>query len=293
MIRLCDVTLRDGLQNFHKFIPTVSKFDIYKRLSLSGIPDIEIGSNVSSKLKQMADTKLLINMINHYHTIRPFLFKPNIKVLVPSISKYNDLLQTPGIDIVDTFSLITAATNEFTQRNMGTTIENSLNNIDNMLYSNSKKKHRIYISCCFGCPFTSNNKYILINNTINIINRYIDNPLVDEIIISDTIGNFDITILDDILKNIQDDKSRIGLHLHTPCDNVESLLLKTLSRGIKMYDISHSKLGGCPTIINNNLKPNMDSYKTILILKQLQLVSGYNIRNIAANEDYINNIINN
>ena len=56
-IRLCEVGLRDGLQNEKKMMTTEQKISYVNGLTAAGFPVIEVGSFVSPKaVPQVADT---------------------------------------------------------------------------------------------------------------------------------------------------------------------------------------------------------------------------------------------
>jgi isopropylmalate/homocitrate/citramalate synthase len=96
MLRLCDMTLRDGLQSFPKIISTAKKLNIYKRIANSGINAIEFGSNVSPKITQMADFQNLLKGISMYHSHNKLLYKPvNVNFIKgPSVYAFPPTLPT-------------------------------------------------------------------------------------------------------------------------------------------------------------------------------------------------------
>ena len=56
-IRICEVGLRDGLQNEKKMMTTEQKIQYVNQLTEAGFPVIEVGSFVSPKaVPQVADT---------------------------------------------------------------------------------------------------------------------------------------------------------------------------------------------------------------------------------------------
>lgn len=303
MLKLCDVTLRDGIQNLPKFISTSKKLNIYKHIYNSGIDNIEIGSNVSNKITQMSDLQSVLKGIKLFHYDQTAT-KPNLTCLVPSFKKYNEFLSFTGQEYIDTIALITAATNSFTYRNMGgMTIKKSLEEIDTILDYNKKisipKRVRIYISCCFGCPFIDPSedpnevKKVIINNTIDIINRYSSNPFVYEIIISDTIGKYDELMLNNVLMNIDNKSfSKIGIHLHISNTDVSKVLISTLSKNIKLLDVSHSYIGGCPSIDDNKkIKSNLNIIDLLDITRKLGFKDNIDIDKVIYNNKFINNLL--
>jgi isopropylmalate/homocitrate/citramalate synthase len=87
-VRICDVTLRDGIQNLKSFKTIFSKNlknDIIYRLNNSNITNIEFGSNVSHKIKEMINTKDVLQSMNFDN------LKSNLFLLVPNYNKYEEL----------------------------------------------------------------------------------------------------------------------------------------------------------------------------------------------------------
>ena len=224
--------------------------------------------------------------------------------LIPSFKKYNEFLSFIGQEYIDSIALITASTNSFTHRNMGgMTIKTSLKEIDSILDYNKitpvPKRVRIYISCCFGCPFIDpakdpiEVKKSIINNTIDIINKYSNNPYVYEIIISDTIGNYDELMLNNVLMNI-DSKifNKIGLHLHISNSDVSKVIISTLSKNIKLFDVSHSYIGGCPSINDNNkIKSNLNIVDFLTVTRSIGFKDNIDIDKVKYNNKFINNLL--
>lgn len=68
MVRVRDVTLRDGLQGLSVVLPTVTKVEVYQQLLGAGVEEAQVTSFVSPRrLPQLADTEAL------WDALRPFL----------------------------------------------------------------------------------------------------------------------------------------------------------------------------------------------------------------------------
>jgi len=297
LVKLTDVTLRDGLQSYPKLISTCKKLNMFQTIANTGINGIEIGSNVSPKVTQMADVKKMIYAVDQFYKQNfPYVKKDlDIKVLVPNKKKLEELALMDGQEVVDTISCITATTCNFTKKNMNMTIEESLEQIDSMLKIGLDKKFRVYISCCFGCPFTDNNPVELAkmaNHAAYIIQRYINEPRVTEIVISDTIGDFSHRQLKNILNMVEADpthKKKIGLHLHIERGDITHTIPYIVENyGIYNLDVAFGDIGGCPTVRASGAKQpiNMDAIETVNALDSI-----LGVQTMRINETYIANHI--
>jgi hydroxymethylglutaryl-CoA lyase len=271
MLRLCDVTLRDGLQSLKKFPSTIQKVNIINGLLNSGIKDIEIGSNVSKKVQAMSDIKFLLKSINiNEHKNK------NIRVLVPNKEKMIEMLPFYKEGKIDTFSLITTASNTFSLKNTGINVIDSIQGIKNTIFSSegfdiykhSQPNFRVYISCCFGCPFEGNITKEHINNIEKILEQLQEIHYISEIVISDTNGSFNENVLKEIITMINR-KDKLWLHLHTSPENIGKTVDKCLEMGIYNYDVSLANLGGCSSVKDKKIHPNLNT---------LKLIQEYNLR---------------
>lgn len=298
LVKLTDVTLRDGLQSYPKLISTCKKLNMFKTIAKTGINGIEIGSNVSPKVSQMADIQKMLYGVNQFYRQNPYQKRDmDIKVLVPTSKKLDQLLEMPGVESVNTISVITATTCNFTKKNMNMTIEESLKQIDDMLESatGSGKQFRVYISCCFGCPFTTNSPEELAkmaNHAGYIIQKYLDHSSVSEIVISDTIGAFSFQQLERILNMIESIaifKNKIGLHLHIDKNEIAIAIPQIIENyGIRNLDIAFGDIGGCPTVRASGARQpiNMDAIETVNAIDSI-----LGVKTMDLNQTYIANYI--
>lgn len=289
MLKLCDVTLRDGIQSLAKFPSTLQKHSILNKLIKSGIHHIEIGSNVSKKVQAMSDivpflegfeknkkqitNKQWVQTEEAYKFIFPSVLS-NLKVLVPTKEKMIELLPYYKRNVFQTYSLITSASESFSQKNTRMSVKQSLYQIDDMLYSHegynydthSHPNFRVYISTCFGCPIEGKLNKEHLSNIDHILDRYQSIEHVREIVISDTIGVFDKSILKQIMYGVED-KTKIWLHLHVDPIKIKKTMDDCLSLGIFNYDVSLGHLGGCSSL-EKKVFPNLH---TLSLLENFDL----------------------
>ncbi len=287
-VRICDVTLRDGIQNLKSTNTIFSKNlknDIIYRLNNSNINNIEFGSNVSHKIKEMANTKDVLQSMDFDN------LKSNLFLLVPSYNKYEELNSWVNINKVNRISLITACSETFVQKNTNMSLNENLDQIEKILNSTSDKKFRIYISTCFGCPFEGTINDTHLKNIDLIFNRFRQHEKTEEIVISDTIGTYDMDQLYHYLKNYNS-TNKLSLHIHTHSEdsNIQKIIEKYGDQLVSI-DTSLGNLGGCPSVNSSKLKPNLSTLKVAYLINQITGKQTYDIDEILDLENLVRTTI--
>lgn len=287
-VRICDVTLRDGIQNLKSANTIFSKNlknDIIYRLNNSNITNIEFGSNVSHKIKEMANTKDVLQSMNFDN------LKSNLFLLVPNYNKYEELNSWVNINKVNRISLITSCSETFVQKNTNMSLNENLDQIEKILNSTSDKKFRIYISTCFGCPFEGTINDIHLKNIDLIFNRFSQHEKTDEIVISDTIGSYDMDQLHYYLKNYNS-TNKLSLHIHSNSEdsNIKKIIEKYGDQLVSI-DTSLGNLGGCLSVSSSKLKPNLSTLKVAYLINQITGKQTYDIDEILDLENLVRTTI--
>jgi isopropylmalate/homocitrate/citramalate synthase len=118
-VKICDVTLRDGMQAVNRTatLPLGMRRDLAVRLQDAGLPYIEVGSFVNPKvIPAMRDTPELFATLRR----RP---GQELAALAPSLRYYEQLRETPN---VDTVGLLVSASEEYAQVNTRMTGDKAL-----------------------------------------------------------------------------------------------------------------------------------------------------------------------
>lgn len=257
-MKLFDVSLRDGLQSIKKIYTLSEKKDLYHKIVQKYKPtNIEIGSIVSSKiLPQMNNSLELLK-----HTQK--LGAKNIYMLTPNLNSVNLALQNN----VNNFSLITSVSNEFQEKNINKSLNETKKELEgmyNLLNNSDVKNIKLYVSCITECPLTGNKDLKYICNELDYYIRNYEN--LTEICLSDTCGTLEFHNF----KNIVDymvlfyDSSilnKISLHLHKNKNMNETynIINYAYHNGISRFDVSClEKAGGCSVTMNSsNMKENL------------------------------------
>ncbi len=288
-VKICDVTLRDGIQSLKSSTPnpifsTSSKIFLLNKLADAKINNIEFGSNVSHKIKEMSNTREVLESINTEH-----FKKSNLYLLVPNYNKFEELAKWSNINYVNRISLITACSNTFVQKNTNMTLEENLNQINKIINSPFDKKFRIYISTCFGCPFEGPINPTHIKNIHQIFNKFGSHDKVEEIVVSDTIGSYDMTQLDQYIQSFKS-TNKLSLHIHSYSDDPNiSKIIEKYGDQLVSIDTSLGNIGGCPNVVASKLKPNLSTLKVATIINQIMGQIVYNTNEIADLEVLVKN----
>jgi hydroxymethylglutaryl-CoA lyase len=238
-VRIYEVGPRDGLQNEDEPIPTESKLRYVQLLRAAGLREIEATSFVSPKqIPQLADADDLMALIGK-------LPRDGVRypVLVPN-TRGMERAESAGAHALAVF---TAASDEFTKRNIGMTIDESLEAFAPVL---ERAQHlrwwrRAYVSTAFGCPFTG---AVEVANVVDVSKRLIDLG-AEEICLGDTIGVGVPSQVHELTEAHV--KAGIGLdklayHFHDTRGTALANVVAGLEDGISCFDASSGGTGGCP-----------------------------------------------
>ena len=265
-----DVTLRDGLQALSKDeqneFTTNKKLEIYKEIILRHKPrNVEIGSIVSEKvLPIFKDTFQFFEALHNNYQNEALTEKTNHFIVVPNKDKLKAIINNNNINCL---SFITSVSNSFQVKNTKMNLEQSDQEIYEMLYEldenlvrTKKPIVKLYVSCINECPIEGK-----IDNDF-IVNRILklSKMNVENICLSDTCGTITTEDFEYIIESCLFfglAPSKISLHLHVKNDKeneVESLIHKALDFKINKFDVSYLKTGGCSvTMKKTSLTPNL------------------------------------
>lgn len=282
-----DVTLRDGLHSLQKeqqeTFTLVEKINLYHRIMFNYNPkDIEIGAIVSQKVSPVFKNSInLFNNIQYYEIEMLEMnisLKSNKFLLVPNSKQLKNVINNIEMNY---FSFITSVSEKFQFKNTKQTLDDSNNNIYEMINNFEKNIYRkiyrknppfikLYVSCINECPISGkiDNDFIV----SKILKLY--KMKVDTICLSDTCGTLNLEDFEYIVDkcNLYGlPSNKLSLHLHVKTgreDVVEQIIHKALDRRIINFDVSLLETGGCSVKMDKNqIAPNLsyDLYYKSLI----------------------------
>jgi len=237
-VRIYEVGPRDGLQNEARPIPTAAKARYIDLLAAAGLREIEITSFVSAKaIPQLADADQLLKMLDRKRTVRYPVLVPNLRGL--------ERAEAAGADAIAVF---TAATDAFTERNIGMTVEASLATFAPVLERAGQLGwwRRAYVSTAFGCPYTG---LVEPERAVAVAVRLLELG-ADEICFGDTIGVAIPTQVTALTRVAAESAGvpvgRIAFHFHDTRGTALANVVAGLDAGIRCFDASAGGTGGCP-----------------------------------------------
>lgn len=236
-VRIYEVGPRDGLQNEAQPISTEAKLHFIALLADAGLREIEATSFVSpTAVPQLADAADLMERLDR----RPGVRYP---VLVPN-RRGMDRALAAGADAVCVF---TAASEQFTERNIGMTIAGSLEAFRPVIDGarSGGLWSRGYVSTAFGCPYQG---VVGVAAVVGVAKELIGLG-VDEVSIGDTIG---VAVPSDVrrvvvaLLDAGIPATRLAMHFHDTRGTALANVTAALELGIRTFDASTGGTGGCP-----------------------------------------------
>lgn len=278
MIKIVEVSPRDGLQNIKNFIPTNIKINFIKKLSQVGFSSIEVASFVSPKwIPQMADNREVL------YGIKDLLLTNTLKypVLVPNITGYNNAL----ISGAKTIAVFISCSEGFSKANTNKTIHENLEIIKAIC--NKAKEDNInvrgYVSCIAGCPYDGN---VNISDIVNISKKLITMGCY-EISLGDTIGIGTPTTIGKLLDEIKQEIpiENIAVHFHDTNGNAIDNIRIAINKGITVIDSSIGGLGGCPYA--KGAPGNVATEKVVKLLNELNIYSNINMDKLFIAKNFI------
>lgn len=226
---------RDGLQSLGVFVPTEAKIALIKSLAATGVKSFDAVSFVNPKaVPQMADGAEVIAGIDDTDEVE-------LIGLVPNMTGFEAAMAAG----VDTIGLLTAASDEFNQRNINATVDESMHRIRRILLEVPRGvKTRAYISTATHCPFEGEQETDWVAHLVETLLDW----GAESVYLGDTIGKATPAhikaLVADVLKVAKPEQ--LGVHLHDTYGQALANTMVALDHGIARMDTSAGGLGGCP-----------------------------------------------
>jgi hydroxymethylglutaryl-CoA lyase len=147
-------TTGDGLQNEMRMVPAEIKFSLVKKLIEAGCKNIESASFVNpNKIPAMANSKEVCTLLNSWRNEGNLKYDDVVlSALTPNLRGFED-----ARGIVDEVAIFASASEMFSQKNIGCSIEESFVRFEEVMIA-AKEAHipvRGYVSCILGCPYSN------------------------------------------------------------------------------------------------------------------------------------------
>lgn len=267
-VRIVEVGPRDGLQNEKTIVSLDDKITFIQMLINAGLENIEATSFVRrEKIPQMGDGSELFSRLK--------TSRANLIALVPNLKGLEEAIQV-GVKEIAVF---TATSNTFNQKNINSTIDESLIKISEVVDYAKKNSIRVrgYISTAFGCPYEGETK---VEEFIRIA-HFLQKLGVYEVSIGDTVGVAHPLQVKHFIETIKKDFSLkfFSMHFHDTRGMALANILTSLEMGITSFDSSAGGLGGCPYAVG--ALGNVATEDLVYLLQTLGIYTGVEMSKLA------------
>ena len=264
-VTICEVGLRDGLQNEPTILKTEDKFKLAEKLIVAGFKVIELGSFMNPKVvPQMADTDKLFTLLG-------FVKEVELRALIAN-KKGVERAIACGCRKV---KLNVSASRKHNLANINMTPEESIAGFADIveLALNNNINVSGSISMPFGSPWEGN---IPLKSIQSIVEAYL-NVGVTEISLSDASGMAAPNKVYLICQSVQQRYPQVKwwLHFHNTRGLGVANVLAAMQTGITHFDTSFAGLGGCPFV--TGAAGNVSSEDIIHMLDEMGVYTGINI----------------
>jgi hydroxymethylglutaryl-CoA lyase len=278
-VTLFEMGPRDGLQNESQTVPADAKVRFIEMLSESGLRWIEATSFVSPKaIPQLGDAVEVFGRIKKTPGVR-------YPVLTPNLKGYADA-RAAGADAIAVFS---AASNEFTRRNINMTVEESLATFRQVVRAAKDDGVwvRGYVSTAFGSPFGDE---VTPQSVVDVAVELMDMGC-DGVSIGDTIGVGVPSQVEQLFPLLVNEipLDRIAFHFHDTRGTALANIYAALRLGAHVFDSSAGGLGGCPYA--PGATGNIGTEDVLYMLDQMGVNTGVDIDKVRAASRYIATVL--
>jgi hydroxymethylglutaryl-CoA lyase len=249
---------RDAMQGMHDFIPTESKAEYINMLLKVGFDTIDFGSFVSPKsIPQLKDTTKVLEMLDLS------IDSTKLLAIVANKQGIEEAIKYPQISYLG-FPFSVSET--FQQRNTNSSIEQSLNTVEELLdlCNKSNKEAVIYLSMAFGNPYG--------DAWSNEIVEYWAGELVKRgakiLSLADTTGVSSPEKINYLFPHLVSSFPEIefGVHLHSNPATWLEKVKAAWDSGCRRYDSALRGFGGCP-MASDKLTGNIATESLISFLE--------------------------
>jgi hydroxymethylglutaryl-CoA lyase len=236
-VTVYEVGARDGLQNEATTVSTEVKVEFIDRLADAGLTVIEATSFVHPAwIPQLADATAVMQRLGRRVGVR-------YPVLVPNLRGLDRALESGAREI----AVFASATETFADRNLNTTVEGALRDIDAVGATAAENGLAVrgYVSMCFGDPWEG---AVAPEAVAEVVARLLGAGC-GQISLGDTIGTATpghVTALLAVLGERGIGPERLAVHFHDTYGQALANTYVALQAGITTVDSAAGGLGGCP-----------------------------------------------
>ncbi|MDH2347454.1 hydroxymethylglutaryl-CoA lyase [Bradyrhizobium sp. SSUT77] len=269
-VHICEVAMRDGLQNLDVFVPTDAKCALIDAIVAAGVGEIDAGSFVPPKVvPQFADVDaVMAHAVQHKGA--------TIGALVPNF-KGAERAIAAGVGAI---YFVISASESHNLANVRRTIEEQLDGFRavraalDVLPVQNRPRLMGAIATAFGCSIEGEIK----ETAVGRLARGFAEAGVDEIGLADTVGYGTPGLIKDIVRVTRHEvgaKMPLRLHLHDTLGAGLANAVAGLDAGIRRFDAAVSGLGGCP--FAPGARGNVVTEDLVFMLERMGLSTGIDL----------------
>lgn len=279
-ITLCEVGLRDGLQNESLILSTEQKLELLKELIDSNFPVIEVGSFMNPKaVPQMADTDELFQALQDVPGVE-------LRALIPNVRGVQRALDC-GCKKV---KLNVSASRQHNLKNLNMTPEQSVAGFASCVEAAAGTSLEISgsISMPFASPWEGR---IPLSDIDAIIEAYL-NVGITEISLSDTSGMAVPNQVYDLCSHVREKypEATWWLHFHNTRGMAMANIMAAMEAGMDRFDSSFGGLGGCPFV--PGAAGNISTEDVLHMCEESGIATGIDIVKLIATSKKLGGILN-
>lgn len=241
-VKICDVSLRDGMQimNRHAVIPLESRLQLVEALVRAGVPYIEVGSFVNPRVvPAMADTAELLRLMPPYDG--------QIAALAPKLEYYELLREA---ERVNTVALFVAASEAYSQSNTRMSVSEALDAAEDVARAAVRDGYELrgYLSYAFRDKSQPGDQ-TPVELSESICRRLIEMGC-GAVALSDTDGLATPADIERVVRRIEGSigLDHIGVHLHDRRGLGVTNAYVAYQAGVRIFDASIGGIGGAITV---------------------------------------------
>jgi hydroxymethylglutaryl-CoA lyase len=266
-VRIREVGPRDGFQNEPEVIATDDKVRLIDMLSGTGVERLEVTSFVRPDvIPQLADAEKVLESIERREGVAFSVLIPNERGLERALGMR---------DRFDEVNLFLSATETHNQRNVNSSVEESLAGLERTIAAARAEGLRCegVISVSFGCPYEGE---VSTERVFGIAER-LAAAGCEEVAFGDTTGMGNPRQVHDFFVEAQTKLAGVELtaHFHNTRGQGLANVLAALEKGVESFESSFGELGGCP--VPPGSTGNVSTEDVVSMLHEMGIETGIDL----------------
>lgn len=267
-ITLCEVGLRDGLQNEQQILSTQEKLALLLGLIDAGFSVIEAGSFMNPKaVPQMADTDALFKAAGTIPGVRLRALAANLHGL--------ERAAACGCRNV---KLNISASRQHNLRNLNMTLEQCMAGFSSC--AKAAAEHAIHLSGSISMPFASPWEGKIPQSDVETVIEAYLKAGITELSLSDASGMAVPGQVFDLCRHVRRNYPNVSwwLHFHNTRGLAMANLLAAMEAGMNQFDSSIGGLGGCPFV--PGAAGNISTEDVLNLCEESQIATGIDLTKV-------------